>query len=139
MKSPSAITRRLRKDRQRRGYAMAMVLGLLVILSLMGSGVLAMSTSEGMLYTQSYLKRQAFYLAEAGNQRLIANLVECNDWNLFAGTVFTGESLGPGTYNLTLTLTGPNTAIIETTGVCSVFHGDERRDRVCKLKVNIAR
>jgi hypothetical protein len=135
MKSPSANTKASAAAADSRGYALTMVMGLLLILGLMGSGMLAMSTSEGMLYSQAYLERQAFYLAEAGSQRLIARLAKSETWT---GTVgYDDESLGTGEYSVVLNSVSETAVTFVATGAC--FPDDERLTRTYRLTVTVER
>lgn len=119
------------------GYALAFVLSFLVIISILGGGTLAVASFEGQQYHVTYASRQAFYLAEAGAERAQAQLaVTSGDWNgsYSAGQVlFSSESLGVGTYTVTIDTVAASEATLTSSGTQP--YGDNSRTRTIELVV----
>ncbi len=98
--------RRIAKPIGKGQQGMALVITLLVmaLLLLLGSAFLSISSTEIQIAFNERNGIQAFYLAEAGAERAIAEL---NLNSAYAGTGTTEPSLGTGTYAVTVTSVNP--------------------------------
>jgi len=119
------------------GYALALVLSFLIIVTILGGGVLAVASFEGQEYQVAYASRQAFYLAEAGAERTQARLaVTAGDWDAtYAGgqVLFDREGFAGGTYSVTLDTVQATQATLISSGTRP--YGDSGRTRTIELVV----
>ncbi|MBI4342499.1 MAG: hypothetical protein HY599_03940, partial [Candidatus Omnitrophica bacterium] len=80
------------KRRHQRGTAMLFSLGVVVVLTTLGSSLLLRSMNENQLGRRSAARQSAFFLAEAGVDRALLNLRTPDDLtdDLVTGTLLTG-------------------------------------------------
>lgn len=98
-----------------RGSALLVVLCLMGMLTLAGLFAIRTSNTDMDLAFNKVNGDQAFYIAEAGAKRGVAELIRDNDWN--AG--YTDIRFGTGTYTVSVTDSFVNAALVDTIIVTS--------------------
>ena len=116
--APAAQALRLNRRPGRHGYVIPMVMMFLIIVSLIGVGLMTLAGTELELYKRTEASRQAFFLAEAGAQRMQALLAVEESWVVSpgTGTVFSEEILANGTYTARLEDVSTSEATIVSEG-----------------------
>jgi hypothetical protein len=102
--------------RREEGIALVITLLVMTILFVMGTAFLSISSTETLIAINERNRVQAFHLAEAGLERAIAEL---NANGAYGGT--TGpQSLGFGTYETTVTNSGPVPGVVDPKQIVSM-------------------
>lgn len=104
-----------RRRAQDRGYALMSVYLVIVVLLILAAGVMGYSLTEFQVAQAGQAGAQAFYLAEAGIDRAIAELRQDYQWHLG----FADESYGElGTYTVTVGSQG-NQRVLTSSGTAT--------------------
>ncbi len=127
-----------RQFRRDDGYAMAMALMFVIVVSVLGSGLLALSTFEGQQCQGMWASRQAFYLAEAGAQLAQAQLAATDDsWDSvfsMGEVLHDGVSFAGGTYTVTIDAVQPDEVTLTASGT-RPYGSSMHRTRTIELVV----
>lgn len=100
----------------RRGFALPMVLIMLVVAMLSCGAFLSVAFHEYNLSQQEEQYSQCLFLAQAGLQRTLQLASDTSDFGTLDGTVYADEPLGPGTYTVDVNAVSASEATITATG-----------------------
>jgi len=105
-----------RRASRRGGFLLGIVIIVLLVVTVLGFGYLAIAVHEFALAVRERDNAAAFFLAEAGRQRALYRLSTSLDWSALPSELYTDESLGDGTYSVRLTNKSTDAATIISTG-----------------------
>jgi Tfp pilus assembly protein PilX len=100
----------------RRGFALPLVIIMLVVAMLSCGAFLSVAYHEYNLSRQEEQYSQCLFLAQAGLQRTLQMAGDTSDFTTLDGTVFADESLGTGTYTVNVNAVSASEATITATG-----------------------
>lgn len=101
---------------RRDGMALPAVIMVLIVLTIVGFGYLALGFHEVLMTQKQENSRQTFFLAEAGRNRTLYTLSITADWTTLSTELYTDESLGNGLYSVTLEEKTADSCRVESTG-----------------------
>jgi len=102
---------------RRAGFALGAVLVVLIVVTVLGFGYLALAFHESNLAAKEVQSSSAFYVAEAGVQRALYVLSVTEDWSSLSSPLYSGVSLeGIGTYTVELRERSENSLTIWAKG-----------------------
>ena len=100
----------------RRGFALPLVIIMLVVAMLSCGAFLSVAFHEYNLSKQEEQYSQCLFLAQAGLQRTLELASGTSDFSTLDGTVYTDEPLGTGTYTVNVNAMSASEATITATG-----------------------